>query len=120
MNGLSFVADTNFLIAVHNGDDFVEPFLDSTIVVSAISEIELLGWHKISSKEKLLLRALLDDCILFELTTDIRRIAIELRQRIKIKTPDAIVAATSIYLQLPLVTSDSGFKKIPGIELILL
>src|ERR1700744_2622321 len=108
MNGLSFVADTNFLIAVHEGKQYVEPFLDSAVVVSVISEIELLGWHNLKPEEKPILRSLLDDCIIFELTADIKKIAIELRQKVKIKTPDAIIAATSKYLQLPLVTSDKG------------
>jgi predicted nucleic acid-binding protein len=120
MNGLSFVADTNFLIAVHEGREYVEPFLDTTVIVSAISEVELLGWHKISLKEKQLLRSLLDDCIIFELTADIRKIAIEIRQKNKVKTPDAIIAATSKYLQIPLVTSDKGFAAIPDLELILI
>jgi predicted nucleic acid-binding protein len=120
MNGLSFVADTNFLIAVHEGKEFVEPFLDMAVVVSAISEIELLGWRKISPNEKQLLRQLLDDCIIFELTSEIRSIAIDIRQNNKIKTPDAIIAATSKYLQIPLVTSDIDFKNIPDLELILL
>jgi predicted nucleic acid-binding protein len=57
---------------------------------------------------------------MFELTSDIRRLAIEIRQQVKIKTPDAIIAATSKYLNIPLITSDKDFKKIPGIELILL
>lgn len=94
--------------------------MDSAIIVSVISEIELLGWHKISLEEKELLRALLDDCIMFELTADIRKIAIEIRQQTRVKTPDAIVAATSKYLQIPLVSSDKGFKNIAGIELILI
>jgi predicted nucleic acid-binding protein len=67
-----------------------------------------------------MLRALLDDCFIFELTAEIRKIAIEIRQANKIKTPDAIIAATSKYLQLPLVTSDKGFKNITDIELILI
>ena len=67
-----------------------------------------------------MLRSLLDECIIFELTADIRKIAIEIKQQIKIKTPDAIIAATSRYLQIPLVTSDKDFKTIPGIELILI
>jgi predicted nucleic acid-binding protein len=117
MNGFNFVADTNFLISIHEGKKQVEPFLDSAVV---ISEIELLGWHKLSSEENKLLQSLLDDCIIFELTADIRKLAIEIRQQIKIKTPDAIIAATSKYLQIPLVTSDRGFKNIPGIELILI
>jgi len=56
----------------------------------------------------------------FELTADIRKIAIEIRQKVKVKTPDAIIAATSKYLQIPLVTSDKGFKNVPDLELILL
>ncbi len=67
-----------------------------------------------------MLRALLDDCIIFELTAEIRKLAIEIRQQTKIKTPDAIIAATSQYLKLPLITSDKGFKNIAGIELIVI
>ena len=120
MNGFSFVADTNFLIDVHEGKPKVEPFLEGTVVVSVISEIELLGWYKINNEEKKALRSLLDDCVIFELTSAIRKVAIELRQQKKIKTPDAIVAATAIHLQLPLVSSDKGLSNVPGVELILL
>lgn len=120
MNGISFVADTNFLIAVHEGKEYVEPFLDGSVIISAITEIELLGWYKINEHEKQLLRLLLDDCTIFEITSEIRKIAIEIRQQIKIKTPDAIIAATSKYLQIPLVTSDKGLKNVSGIELILI
>ena len=120
MSGFSFVADTNFLIDVHEGREKVEPFLDGSIIISVISEIELLGWPAITLTDKQLLRALLDDCILFDLTTEVRKIAIEIRQKANVKTPDAIIAATSRYLQVPLITSDKGFKKIPDIELILI
>lgn len=120
MNGIDFVADTNFLIALHEGNSIAKPFLDQVAAVSVISEIELLGWHKISELEKRRLRQLLDDCVLIDLNTEVRAIAIQLRQKQKIKLPDAIVAATSLYLQLPLVTADQGFKGIKGIELILI
>jgi len=33
---------------------------------------------------------------------------------------DAIIAATAIYLDLPLLTADTGFEKIPQLKLILL
>jgi predicted nucleic acid-binding protein len=120
MNGFDFVADTNFLIDVHEGKEKVLPFLDGTVIVSVISEIELLGWYKLSKDEKQKLRSLLDDCIIFELTAEIRKLAIEIRQQKKIKTPDAIIAATAMYLQIPIVSSDKGLKNISGIELILL
>lgn len=120
MSGFDFVADTNFLIDVHEGRDKVLPFLEGTVIISVISEIELLGWFKLTAEEKQKLQSLLDDCIIFELTSEIRKLAIEIRQQKQIKTPDAIIAATAKYLQIPIVSSDKGLKNIPGIELILL
>ena len=120
MSGFSFVADTNFLINVHEGKETVEPFLDGTVIVSVISEIELLGWQNLTENDKNRLSSLISDCIVFDLTSEIKKIAIEIRQKMKIRTPDAIIAATSQYLQIPLVTSDKGFKNVPGIELLLI
>jgi len=120
MSSFSFVADTNFLIDVHQGLEKTEPFLDGTAIVSVISEIELLGWHLLSKEQKISLESLLNDCVIIELNSEIKRIAISIRQKFKIKTPDAIIAATSKFLQIPLVISDKDFKSIPDIELILI
>ena len=120
MAGFSFVADTNFLIAVHEGKSNVVPFLEGTAMVSVISEIELLGWYKLSPNEKRKLEDLLNDCVIIELTSEIKKLTISLRQQYKIKTPDAIIAATSQFLSLPIVTADKGFKGIERIELILI
>ena len=120
MRGIDFVADTNFLIDLHEGKPNIEPFLDQLAAVSVISEIELLGWYKISESAKKKLRSLLDDCILIDLTQEIKNLAIELRQKQEIKVPDALIAATSLRLQLPIVTSDKGFRKIDGLELVLI
>ena len=120
MIGNSFVADTNFLINVHEGREITEPFLDKFPIISVISEIELLGWPKLKPSDITKLNALLGDCIILELTTEIKRIAIEIRQQFMIKTPDAIIAATARFMELPLVTSDKGFEKIRNIEVILI
>ena len=120
MIGFSFVANTNFLINVHEGLAKTEPFLDGIALVSIISEIELLGWYNLTSPAKKKLTSLLEDCIIIELTQEIKNMSIEIREKSKIKTPDAIIAATAAFLQLPLVTSDKGFKKIKGIEIILI
>jgi predicted nucleic acid-binding protein len=40
-------------------------------------------------------------------------------QEFSVKLPDAIIAATSIYLDLPSLTADTGFEKIKGVKLIL-
>ena len=36
------------------------------------------------------------------------------------KLPDAIIAATAIKYNLPLVTSDSDFKKVSNLDLVLI
>ena len=120
MSGLRFVADTNFLINVHEGKSITEPFLDGTVIISIISEIELLGWTGLTTLEKMKLKGMLDDCIIIDLNPDIKDIAIELKQKYAIKTPDAIIAATSKFMQLPLVTSDKGFRKLKAIQIILI
>jgi hypothetical protein len=43
MNGIDFLADTNFLINISLKNSIVEPFIDFNIGISYISEIELIG-----------------------------------------------------------------------------
>ena len=119
MNGIDIVADTNFLIALHEGNTIVKPFLDQTVAISVISEIELLGYPKITEGEKRRLKALLAECEIVELTAEIKELAIALRQTQRIKVPDSIIAATAIYLRVPVVTSDLDFKKLKDVTVIL-
>ena len=54
------------------------------------------------------------------MTMRIKKTTIGLKQKYNIKIPDAIIASTSIYLEIPLITADKGFKKIQEIDLQLL
>ncbi|TRX35251.1 PIN domain-containing protein [Flavobacterium restrictum] len=117
---IDFLADTNFLINLHEGKPFIEPFLDYVFGISFISEIELLGHKGISTNEENELKQLLGDCFVFNFSNDLKEQTILLRQKYAIKLPDAIIASTSIIFQIPLITSDQGFKKIKEIDLILL
>jgi predicted nucleic acid-binding protein len=40
--------------------------------------------------------------------------------QLSIKLPDAIIAATALYLDLPLLTFDSDFARVPGLKLFIL
>jgi len=59
---IDFIADTNFLIYIHEGNRIVEPFLQYNFGISFISEVELLGFHNITRSEELKLKKLLNDC----------------------------------------------------------
>jgi len=43
---------------------------------------------------------------------------IYIRNKYKIKIPDAIIAATAIEFNIPLLTSDQGFEKVKELDLI--
>jgi predicted nucleic acid-binding protein len=49
-----------------------------------------------------------------------KNIVIELRKNYTLKLPDAIVAATASYLDIPLITSDRDFRKIKEINIVFL
>lgn len=120
MNGIDFLADTNFLIHVHEGHPVVEPFLDYHFAISYITELELLGKFSISKVEKTILKKLIADCFTIDMNSNIKDRCIWIRQRYKIKLPDAIIAATSIETGIPLISSDKGFGSIKELNFLFL
>lgn len=120
MSGIDFLVDTNFLIFVSDESDIVQPFLDYTIGISYITEMELLGVFSISKNQKAAMKKILNQCYIFDCSSEIKELAIQLKQKYKIKLPDAIIAATAIVKQLPFVTADADFKVIKELDLIFL
>lgn len=48
-----------------------------------------------------------------------QKIIIDLRKQYRLKLPDAMIAATAIYSNLPLITVDKQFGKISSLNIIL-
>ena len=121
MSGISILSDTNPLIYVLNGNREVADYLDGKqIWVSAITELELFGKKGLNKSELKEINYLIDNCIIADINADIKQITKNLLQESAIKLPDAIIAATSFYLDIPLFTADIEFQKIEGLNLILL
>ena len=59
----------------------------------------------------------LNDCTIIDIYTRIKTYTLDIKQKQKVKLPDAIIAATALFLDIPLITADKGFKKIKGIKL---
>jgi hypothetical protein len=120
MNGNSIVLDTNIVLYLLNGDSELANILNEmNLFISIITEIELLGYQEISSDDKSKIKYFISESTVLPLSDEIKNLCIEIKQNSKIKTPDAIVAATSIYFQLPLITADKGFEKIEDLDLFL-
>lgn len=119
MNGNSIVLDTNIILYLLNGDEQLSSMLNGMeLFVSVISEIELLGYNGIEENDKLKIKFFLSECSVISLNTEVKELSIKIKQNFKVKTPDAIIASTAIFLNLPLITADKGFDKITDLDLI--
>ena len=117
MNGINFVADTNALIYLLNGNTCMTPYLDKNLSYSVISEMELLSYSGITESEENCIKSLLKECEEVALSAEIKEKTIEIRKKYKTKLPDAIVAASAIVSGLPLITADKGFNQIVELNL---
>jgi predicted nucleic acid-binding protein len=120
MNGNNILVDTNFLIYLLNGRGVVTPYLKNNLFISEITEMEMLGVKSLSQEVFRIRKALIENCYLVTFNSDIKEIAIQIKQQTTLKLPDAIAAGSALYMGLPLVTADKGFSKIAGLHLHLL
>ena len=114
MSGNSILLDTNIVLYLLSGDEVLSDSLfNRKLYVSFITQLELLGYKNISAKEQQNIHRFLDDCIIIDINQQIKETVIMLKQKHKLKLPDSIILATSIYLGLPMMSADSDFS---GIE----
>lgn len=121
--GLEFLIDTNIVIGFidgilpRGGDDFVAGI---TPAISVITQIELFSSPRITTGELLQLQKFVSAAEVYRiLDDDIVEATIGIRLRRKIKTPDAIIAATALAQGLTLLTRNtSDFKQIAGLNVI--
>jgi len=96
----------------------MDKVIDNVPNISVITKIEVLG-YKTTEKANQLLESFIDDSVVFGLSDEIVEQTIEIRKEIKMKTPDAIVAATALLNGLTLITNDErGFKNIKDLDLV--
>ncbi|RHX82933.1 type II toxin-antitoxin system VapC family toxin [Leptospira stimsonii] len=119
---LKFLLDTNVVIAQlanelpKSGADFIDNLVPA---ISVVSKIELLGWHKASKKDIEQIQTFISQALVLPLEEDVVQETIRLRQIYKIKTPDAIIAATALVHGLTLVSRNvPDFSSIPKLNVI--
>ncbi len=100
------------------GMDFMAEVFDQTPTISVITEIEALSWINPDKSKEQIVNAFVRDALILALTPAVVAQCVSIRRSRKIKTPDAIMAATAIVHNLTLITSDSDFKNISGLQVI--
>jgi predicted nucleic acid-binding protein len=115
------VFDSNILI-YHLNDalpssvlNHVESWITEGAVISVMSRIEVLGYPQTADQlqQAMRLLAYFDEIPLHE---PVVQRTIALRQQYRIRLPDALIAATALYLGFPLVTRNTqDFQTINGL-----
>ncbi|MBX2946318.1 MAG: type II toxin-antitoxin system VapC family toxin [Cyclobacteriaceae bacterium] len=122
MNGIDLQAfcDTNIAIYLLSGDEHLAELLQGMDTkLSFITELELLSKPNITPGETVKTKAFINQCTVVDISPAIKKKVIEIRLKMKIKLPDAIIAASAITLGLPIITADKQFEKIPGLSAII-
>lgn len=112
--------DSNIIIYAHKAEyqvtrDFIR---NKAIHASAISYLETLGYHQISTQEKAALQHFFAVITLLPISNAIIQKATELRQQKKLSVGDAVIAATALIYNKTLVTRNvKDFGWIDGLKL---
>lgn len=114
------VIDTNVLIYWYK-TGFIPSNMDLTTIVpvySIITKIEALGFQNITNSEVKVINKMLGSGEMVSISDNIADKTITLRQNYKIKTPDAIIAATALVNNAELWTANTAdFSNIKDLKL---
>jgi hypothetical protein len=114
------LVDTNILIFLFEGrENAAKALMNKEIHFSFITEIELLGNLNVTTAQGRMITDMLSFHHKFGYTEEVGQTTIRIKRLKKIKVPDAIIAATAMVYDLPLLTSDKAFADIAGLNCIL-
>lgn len=123
--GTRYLLDTNTAIYFLEGVlpapslPFMQSVLDVECNLSIITKIELLGWQFPSIKKESDATAFVNASTVLGLTDDIANQVISIRKSLKIKLPDAIIAATALVYGFELISrNEADFKSVPGLKVV--
>lgn len=123
---MMYTLDTNAIIYYSQDEPKAASVLENIfqinapIFVSTLTELELFSSVSISTQEENTIERFLSEIRIIPLTSDIARIAADLRRlHPRIKAFDSAIAATALFTNSTLVTRNlKDFEPIQGLELL--
>lgn len=99
--------DTNVLIYLLDGNRAIADLIkDKLWYVSFINEIEILSKPDLTAAQIKATQALLNECIIIEMSASIKERTIENCKKHKLKLADSIIFSTAQEIEAPLITAD--------------
>ena len=115
------ILDSNIIIySTQPENEFLREFIaENSPSVSAVSYVEVLGYHGLSDEEKELFEDFFDSTEILPISEEVIAKAIELRQKKKMTLGDSLIAATALVNKLVLITNNTkDFDWIEELEII--
>lgn len=117
--------DSNIVIAYLDDDEVVKQILSDwkqqgrIVFLPTVVEAEVLSFGRWSDNERVLVEKFLsENFVTISFDQTLARVAASIRQKTKIKLPDAIIAATALFTDTSLFTRNTrDFIKIPNLRL---
>ncbi len=113
--------DTNSVIYFFNGEENISNLIEKTeerVYLSFITKIELLCFETADEDVMKKIYEFIREVEILYIDDEIITNTIDCRKNMKLKLPDAIIAATAKTKALPLVTADKSFQKVKNIRII--
>jgi len=108
-----FVFDTNAIIYYLKDDPQAVPILEnifeqsSPVYISTVTEAELFGFSSLTEKEIERIDSLLSSRSIIPLDSRLARMAGYIRRNHRLKIPDSVIAATTLFTNSVLVTRNT-------------
>ena len=115
-----FLLDSNIVIFATKPDynELRDYLATSLLSVSAITYLEVMGYHLLQEQEKILLEKFFNSIQVFQIDSQVIISAVNLRQRRKMSLGDSLIAATALVYDSLLVTNNvNDFSWIDGLKL---
>lgn len=113
------IVDSNLLILSSKPENVeIRVWLGNNVVsISAISRLEVLGYHKLSDSERTLIEEMLETLEIIAITDPVLDGAIRLKQTKKMSLGDSSIAGTAMLHGGELATRNfKDFQNIPGLN----
>ena len=86
--------------------------------ISAVTQVEVLGYHQLSENEKLFFESIFSTVLVLPINENIVDITVMLRQKRKYSLVDALMAATALFYDAELNTNNfADFDKTENLRL---
>jgi predicted nucleic acid-binding protein len=119
MSGKEILVDTNIISYLLDGSDTLEEVLQGKdIYLSFITELELIVFKNRTLQEEKQIAELIGDCSIISMNNLIKDKYVQVRKKHSLKLADAVIAATALAFDMPLITADKQFKTVDKLKLI--